>query len=211
MFESLVWLDPEKFPAQAGFDPGIFRSRGGRLTTRPSRRYDTKGRLFVFDISMNWPSNLYWQTKVLDEWKSAQLNLLRPKSVNTDSTPLTTPWDNQTDCTPLTTPWDTHTARHLPQLETPRQTARHLPRLETPRQTARHLPHLETPRQTARHLPHLETPRQTARHLPQLETPRQTARHLPHLEALKQSWFSQYNNSSGSFLQISTCVRWTSF
>ena len=31
IFESLVWLDPEKIPAQAGFEPGIFRSRGGRL------------------------------------------------------------------------------------------------------------------------------------------------------------------------------------
>ena len=38
IFKSLVWLDPEKIPAQAGFEPGIFRSRGGRLTTRPARR-----------------------------------------------------------------------------------------------------------------------------------------------------------------------------
>ena len=29
---------PRKIPAQAGFEPGIFRSRGGRLTTRPKRR-----------------------------------------------------------------------------------------------------------------------------------------------------------------------------
>ena len=29
---------PEKIPAQTGFEPGIFRSRGGRLTTRPTRR-----------------------------------------------------------------------------------------------------------------------------------------------------------------------------
>ena len=28
----------KKIPAQAGFEPGIFRSRGGRLTTRPTRR-----------------------------------------------------------------------------------------------------------------------------------------------------------------------------
>ena len=27
-----------KIPAQAGFEPGTFRSRGGRLTTRPTRR-----------------------------------------------------------------------------------------------------------------------------------------------------------------------------
>ena len=37
IFKSLVWLDPEKIPAQAGFEPGIFRSRGGRLTTRSTR------------------------------------------------------------------------------------------------------------------------------------------------------------------------------
>ena len=38
IFKSLVWLDPEKIPAQAGFEPGILRSRGGRLTTWPTRR-----------------------------------------------------------------------------------------------------------------------------------------------------------------------------
>ena len=38
IFESLVRLDPEKIPSQAGFEPGIFRSRGGRLTTRPTWR-----------------------------------------------------------------------------------------------------------------------------------------------------------------------------
>ena len=38
MFKSLVWLDPEKIPPQAGFEPKTFRSRGGRLTTRPTRR-----------------------------------------------------------------------------------------------------------------------------------------------------------------------------
>ena len=38
IFESLVWLDPVKIPTQAGFEPGIFRPRGGRLTTRPTRR-----------------------------------------------------------------------------------------------------------------------------------------------------------------------------
>ena len=29
----------KKIPAQAGFEPGTFRSRGGRLTTRPTRRW----------------------------------------------------------------------------------------------------------------------------------------------------------------------------
>ena len=37
ILKSLVWLDPEKILAQAGFEPGIFRSRGGRLSTRPTR------------------------------------------------------------------------------------------------------------------------------------------------------------------------------
>ena len=31
MFKSLVWLDPGKIPEQAGFEPWIFRSWGGRL------------------------------------------------------------------------------------------------------------------------------------------------------------------------------------
>ena len=31
IFKSLVWLDPEKIPVQAGFEPRIVRSRGGRL------------------------------------------------------------------------------------------------------------------------------------------------------------------------------------
>ena len=38
MFKSQVWFDPQKIPAQAGFKPGTFRSRGGRLTTRPTRQ-----------------------------------------------------------------------------------------------------------------------------------------------------------------------------
>ena len=37
-FEVTGMTRPEKIPAQAGFKPGIFRSRGGRLTTRPTRR-----------------------------------------------------------------------------------------------------------------------------------------------------------------------------
>ena len=31
ILKSLVWLDPQKIPSQAGFEPGIFRFRGGRL------------------------------------------------------------------------------------------------------------------------------------------------------------------------------------
>ena len=36
----------------------------------------TKGRLFVVDVSVNWPSNRKWQTKVLDSWKATQLTFL---------------------------------------------------------------------------------------------------------------------------------------
>ena len=42
---------------------------------------DTKGRLFVVDVSINWPSNRNWLTKVLDSWKVNQLNWLRQKWV----------------------------------------------------------------------------------------------------------------------------------
>ena len=37
-FKVTGMTQPRKNPAQAGFEPGIFRSRGGRLTTRPTRR-----------------------------------------------------------------------------------------------------------------------------------------------------------------------------
>ena len=43
IFESLVGLDPEKIQSQAGFKPGIIHSRGGRLTTRPTRRSTFRG------------------------------------------------------------------------------------------------------------------------------------------------------------------------
>ena len=42
---------------------------------------NTKGRLSVVAVSINWPSHRNWQTKVLDSWKAAQLNLLLQKSV----------------------------------------------------------------------------------------------------------------------------------
>ena len=38
IFKSVAWLDREKIPWQAGFEPGIFHSWGGRLTARPTRR-----------------------------------------------------------------------------------------------------------------------------------------------------------------------------
>ena len=47
---------------------------------------DTKGRLFVVGVSINWPSNRKWQAKVLDSWKIAQLSLLRQECVNFPAT-----------------------------------------------------------------------------------------------------------------------------
>ena len=46
----------KKIPAQAGFELGIFRSRGGRLTTRPTRRsrVDYKGRFLRTYESLNY-------------------------------------------------------------------------------------------------------------------------------------------------------------
>ena len=35
---------------------------------------DTEGRVFVVDVSINWPSNESWQTKVLDSGKTTQLD-----------------------------------------------------------------------------------------------------------------------------------------
>ena len=40
-----------------------------------------KGRLFVVDVSIYWPRNRNWQTKVLDSRKVTQRSLLRQKSV----------------------------------------------------------------------------------------------------------------------------------
>ena len=37
-FEVTGMTRPRKIPAQAGFEPGIFRSRGGHFTTWPTRR-----------------------------------------------------------------------------------------------------------------------------------------------------------------------------
>ena len=42
---------------------------------------DTKGRLFVVDVSITWTSNRNRRTKELDSWKATQPNLLRQKSV----------------------------------------------------------------------------------------------------------------------------------
>ena len=41
---------------------------------------DTKGRLFIVDVSINWATDRHWQTKLLDTWKVPQLtDTGRPK------------------------------------------------------------------------------------------------------------------------------------
>ena len=35
-------MTPRQIPSQAGFEPGIFRSRGGHLTIRPTRRSNVR-------------------------------------------------------------------------------------------------------------------------------------------------------------------------
>ena len=70
IFKSLVWLDPEKIPAQAGFEPGIFRSRGRRLTTRPTRRLqrsvDIHYSSSVFPSSISGVHHVGWDFCVCD-------------------------------------------------------------------------------------------------------------------------------------------------
>ena len=46
IFKSLVWLDPGKIPAQAGIEPLIFRSRGGRPNEAVKKR-ETEKRYIV--------------------------------------------------------------------------------------------------------------------------------------------------------------------
>ena len=41
---------------------------------------DTKGRLLVVDVSVNWATDRHWQTKVLDTGKVTRLDLLRQDS-----------------------------------------------------------------------------------------------------------------------------------
>ena len=60
ILKSLVWLDPEKIPAQAGFKPGIFRSQGGCLTTRPTRRYGPRGRIPEIQWQVAWTLSNRW-------------------------------------------------------------------------------------------------------------------------------------------------------
>ena len=48
IFTSLVWLDPRIIPAQAGFEPGTFRSRGGRLNHYAKEEADSGEERFLW-------------------------------------------------------------------------------------------------------------------------------------------------------------------
>ena len=56
MFKSLVRLDPEKIPAQAGFEPWIFRSRGGRL--KPLGQRGGSHHVHLLTTSTFWLSSI---------------------------------------------------------------------------------------------------------------------------------------------------------
>ena len=60
------WYDstPTKSRRKRDLNPGPSALEADALTTRPTRRFfesDTKGRLFLFGMSVTWPSNGNWQ------------------------------------------------------------------------------------------------------------------------------------------------------
>ena len=50
IFKSVVWLDLGKIPAQAGFEPRIFRSRGGRLNHSTRKNPKSTSRYQASDL-----------------------------------------------------------------------------------------------------------------------------------------------------------------
>ena len=62
-FEVTGMTRPRKIPAQAGFEPGIFRSRGGRLTTWPTRR----------STGLDW-NIILRKAENREEWRKLVLN-----------------------------------------------------------------------------------------------------------------------------------------
>ena len=74
----MVWHDPEKIPSQAGFEPRIFRSRGGHLTTRPTRQLC----LFTGYLTSQQQTNYIWKQICSDNLtcrhtdRSSRTNLL---------------------------------------------------------------------------------------------------------------------------------------
>ena len=79
----LISEDTRKISLMTGTLLCVFGSRECQTYRKDENRFetDTKGRLYVVDISIDWPSDRNEQTKVLDSWKATQLNLLRQKSV----------------------------------------------------------------------------------------------------------------------------------
>ena len=66
----MVWLDPRKIPAQAGFEPGIFRSRGGRINYYVNEAIEKVSVLechFLHDL---------WNRKTLVRTEQAYLTLV---------------------------------------------------------------------------------------------------------------------------------------
>ena len=60
IFKSLVWLDPEKIPAQAGFEPRTFRSRGGCSYQWLEIPASAVGLFHGPVIPVTWNSALQW-------------------------------------------------------------------------------------------------------------------------------------------------------
>ena len=84
-------IRPRKIPAQAGFEPGIFRSQGGCLTTRSTRRsgttweasqktlktdYQGTVRLHLEHGCTAWLTTEKTNQQVLDKVQSQELHLI---------------------------------------------------------------------------------------------------------------------------------------
>ena len=93
IFKSLVWLDPGKILAQAGFIPGIFRSQGGRLNHKANEAVPGTEQGYIAHrgakaatIYLN-PLFCFWiclfQFMILTMFKDLSINLsvLYPKSL----------------------------------------------------------------------------------------------------------------------------------
>ena len=66
-FKSLVWLDPEKIPAQAGFEPGIFRSRGGRFNHQANEVIWWRLCQFSLQLWGSWARQGAWVARAYHE------------------------------------------------------------------------------------------------------------------------------------------------
>ena len=57
--KSLVWLDPRKIPAQAGFEPGIFCSRGRRLNHQANKAVLWTAVFIVMGLNLDWVNHFF--------------------------------------------------------------------------------------------------------------------------------------------------------